>query len=43
MMEAVRRVQARLAECMEPGEHNAAGTIAKLVLEPVIHAAKMMD
>jgi hypothetical protein len=27
---------------MEPVEHDAEGTIAKLVPEPVIHAAKIM-
>jgi hypothetical protein len=37
----VRRVQALLAEYMEPGEHDAEVTIAKLVLEPVIPAVKI--
>jgi hypothetical protein len=31
MTEAVRRAQAVLAEYMEPGEHNAEVTIARLV------------
>jgi hypothetical protein len=31
MMEAVRRAQALLADYMEPGEHNAEVTIARLV------------
>jgi hypothetical protein len=41
MMEAVRRAQALLAECMEPGEQDAEVSIARLVLEPVIPAAKI--